>query len=251
MRGAGAQLSLLSSSFAPGAVRKCAIEWTGADMLRRGFFAFLIVGALASPVLAGPLEDGLEAYKKRDWDKALKLLKPLADEGNIVAQERIGRLYERGKAGPADFRVALEWYRKAADQGDALAQGHVGRIYRSGGFNGRADFATALRYYREAAAKGVAVAQLGLGSMYKDGEGVPENEADAVAWFRKAAAQGDAAAQMNLASMYRYGKGVPKDLKEAQRLLTLAAAGTDPEYDDDVFVHARRELEQIESLLGT
>jgi TPR repeat protein len=216
-----------------------------------GLFAFSIVAALASPALAGPLEDGVEAYKKREWDTALKLLKPLADEGNMVAQERIGRLYERGKAVPADFRVALEWYRKAADQGDALAQAHVGRIYRSGAFGGRADFATALRYYRQSAAKGVAVAQLGLGSMYKDGEGVPENPAEAVAWFRKAAAQGDAVAQMNLASMYRYGQGVPKDLKEAQRLLTLAAAGTDVEYDEDVFARAKRELEQIDSLLGT
>jgi uncharacterized protein len=220
-------------------------------MLRRSFFAFSIVGGLASPVMAAPLEDGVEAYKKREWDKALKLLMPLADEGNRVAQERIGRLYERGKAVPADFRVALEWYRKAADQCDALAQAHVGRIYRSGGFNGRADFPAALRYYREAAVKGVAVAQVGLGSMYKAGEGVPENATEAAAWFRKAAAQGDAVAQMNLAAMYRYGQGVPKDLREAQRLLKLAAAGTDVEYDEDVFARAKRELEQIDSLLGT
>ena len=34
-------------------------------------------------------------------------------------------------------------------------------------------------------------------------------------------------------------------------LLKLAAAGTDPEYDDDVFVRAKRELEQIASQLGT
>ena len=223
-------------------------------MLRRLFllrFRWSWPTALVSPVLAGPLEDGVAAYQKRNWDKALKLLKPLADEGNRVAQERIGRLYERGKAVPADFRVALDWYQKSADQGDALAEAHVGRIYRSGGFGGRADFATALKYYRESAAKGVAVAQLGLGSMYKAGEGVPESETEAVAWFRKAAAQGDAMAQMNLASMYRYGRGVPKDIKEAQRLLKLAAAGTDPEYDDDLFVRAKRELEQIASQLGT
>ena len=220
-------------------------------MLRRTFIAFSVVAGFASPVLAGPLEDGVAAYKKRDWEKSMKLLKPLADEGNAVAQEHVGRLVERGKTVPADFREALDWYVKAADQGDALAQGHVGRIYRTGFFNGRADFGNALKYYRLAAAKNVAVAQLGLGSMYKAGEGVTESEAEAVTWFRKAADQGDAAAQMNLASMYRYGKGVPKDIKEAQRLLKLAAAGTDPEYDEDVFVRAKRELEQIASALGT
>ena len=220
-------------------------------MLRRGFIAFSMVAGVVPAAFAGPLEDGVAAYKKRDWEKAFKLLKPLADEGNAVAQEHIGRLYERGKTVPADFREALDWYVKAADQGDALAQGHVGRIYRAGFFNGRADFGNALKYYRLAAAKNVAVAQLGLGSMYKAGEGVPENEAEAVVWFRKAAEQGDAAAQMNLASMYRYGRGVPKDIKEAQRLLKLAAAGTDPEYDEDVFVRAKRELEQIASDAGT
>ena len=220
-------------------------------MLRTLFIAISLIVGLASAALAGPLEDGVAAYKKRNYETAMKLLKPLADEGNAVAQEHVGRMVERGKTVPADFRVALDWYQKAADQGDALAQGHVGRIYRTGFFNGRPDYGNALKYYRESAAKNVAIAQLGLGSMYKAGEGVPESETEAVAWFRKAAAQGDAAAQMNLASMYRYGKGVPKDIKEAQRLLKLAAAGTDPEYDEDVFVRAKRELEQIASGLGT
>ncbi len=220
-------------------------------MLRRAFLAVSLILGWAGCAWAGPLEDGVAAYKKRNYEVAMKLLKPLAEEGNPVAQETVGRMVERGKTVKADFREALDWYQKAADQGDALAQGHVGRIYRTGFFNGRADFGNALKYYRMAAEKNVAVAQLGLGSMYKAGEGVPENEAEAVMWFRKAAEQGDAAAQMNLASMYRYGKGVPKDIKEAQRLLKLAAAGTDPEYDDDVFVRAKRELEQIASQLGT
>ena len=220
-------------------------------MLRRAFFAVSLIVSWAGPAWAGPLEDGVAAYKKRNYEVAMKLLKPLAEEGNPVAQETVGRMVERGKTVKPDFHEALEWYQKAADQGDALAQAHVGRIYRTGFFNGRADFGNALRYYRMAAEKNVAESQLGLGSMYKAGEGVPENEAEAVMWFRKAAEQGNAAAQMNLASMYRYGKGVPKDIKEAQRLLKLAAAGTDPEYDDDVFVRAKRELEQIASQLGT
>jgi TPR repeat protein len=229
-------------------------ERGGVDMLRRAFVTFSMAGALVSVAMgawAGPLEDGIAAYNKRDWATALRLLRPLAEQGNATAQERMGRLYDRGKAVERDYHVALEWYLKAADQGDALAQGYAGLIYRSGALSGWSDYQTALRYYREAAIKGVAVAQLGLGSMYKAGEGVPENEVEAVAWFRKAAAHGDAMAQMNLASMYRYGKGVPKDIKEAQRLLRLAAAGTDVEYDDEVFVRAKRELEQIESQLGT
>ena len=53
-------------------------------MLRTLFIAIsLIVGlasaALVSQAWAGPLEDGVAAYKKRNYETAMKLLKPLED----------------------------------------------------------------------------------------------------------------------------------------------------------------------------
>jgi TPR repeat protein len=47
--------------------------------------------------------------------------------------------------------------------------------------------------------------------MYDNGEGVPENDAEAVKWYRKAAEQGDAKAQNNLGSRYAQGEGVPEN----------------------------------------
>jgi hypothetical protein len=47
--------------------------------------------------------------------------------------------------------------------------------------------------------------------MYNNGEGVPENDAEAVNWFRKAADQGHALAQYNLGSRYANGEGVPEN----------------------------------------
>jgi hypothetical protein len=47
--------------------------------------------------------------------------------------------------------------------------------------------------------------------MYNDGEGVPENDAEAVKWYRKAADQGYADAQSNLGVMYYGGDGVPEN----------------------------------------
>ena len=44
--------------------------------------------------------------------------------------------------------------------------------------------------------------------MYANGEGVPENDAEAVKWYRLAAEQGDAQAQFNLAVKYANGEGV-------------------------------------------
>jgi TPR repeat protein len=59
--------------------------------------------------------------------------------------------------------------------------------------------------------QGDADAQYNLGIMYDNGEGVPENDAEAVKWYRKAAEQGVASAQNYLGFNYRTGEGVPKN----------------------------------------
>jgi uncharacterized protein len=92
--------------------------------------AVLLLGAV--PAHAGPFEDGLAAYNAREFDKAVQLLKPLADKGNPEAQEKIGRLYERGMGVPKDFTQAESWYRKAAEQGHPPAQARLGFMYRIG-----------------------------------------------------------------------------------------------------------------------
>ena len=51
---------------------------------------------------------------------------------------------------------------------------------------------------RLAAEQGHADAQNNLGWRYGNGEGVPQDDAEAVAWFRLAAEQGHADAQNNL-----------------------------------------------------
>ena len=47
--------------------------------------------------------------------------------------------------------------------------------------------------------------------MYRNGEGVPQDYAQAVKWYRKAAEQGYANAQFNLGLMYTKVEGVPQD----------------------------------------
>ena len=58
---------------------------------------------------------------------------------------------------------------------------------------------------------GMAAAQQDLARRYDNGEGVPENDAEAVKWYKKAADQGDADAQYNLGIMYYRGDGVPEN----------------------------------------
>ena len=60
--------------------------------------------------------------------------------------------------------------------------------------------------------------------MYSNGEGVPENNAEAVRWYRLAAEQGDAYAQSDLGFMYSNGEGVPQNNVRAYVWFSIAAA---------------------------
>ena len=74
-----------------------------------------------------------------------------------------------------------------------------------------------------AAERGNPEGQLELGRMYADGEGVPENDAEAVRWYRLAAEQGNASAQNNLGLAYAEGLGVLRDPSEGERWFQMAA----------------------------
>ena len=67
----------------------------------------------------------------------------------------------------------------------------------------------------QAAKNGDTEAQFNLGFMYHQGQGVPQNYAEAMKWYRKAADQGLAEAQFNLAGMYYNGEGVKQNFIKA------------------------------------
>ena len=85
------------------------------------------------------------------------------------------------------------------------------------------DYATALKEWLPLAERGHVTAQSNLGIMYSQGQGVPQNDAEAVKWLRLAAQQGDDTAQYNLGVRYFEGRGVPQDYTEAVKLYRLAA----------------------------
>ena len=60
--------------------------------------------------------------------------------------------------------------------------------------------------------------------MYYNGEGVPEDDAEAARWYRLAADQGAAIAQHNLGVMYYNGEGVPQDNVTAHMWFNIAGA---------------------------
>ena len=73
----------------------------------------LLLGAAAVPAVAGPFEDGADAYRAGDYATALRLWRPLADAGNANAQFRLGYMYHDGQGVPQDYAAAAAWYRPA------------------------------------------------------------------------------------------------------------------------------------------
>jgi TPR repeat protein len=94
--------------------------------------AVMLAVSFAGSVAAGPLEDGLVARKNSDYEAAIRLLRPLADQGDAQAQYNVGEMYQYGQGVPHDNAIAMNWYQKAAAQGYARAQHHIGFMYHFG-----------------------------------------------------------------------------------------------------------------------
>jgi len=153
----------------------------------------LVLSLLFWPALVhADFQAGMDAYYQGDYATALKEWRPLADQGDAVAQNNLGVMYDQGLGVPQDAVEAVRWYRLAAEQGDAGAQNN-------------------------------------LGVMYKKGLGVPQNYGAAVRWYRLSADQGDAAGQAKLGASYMAGQGVPQDYVQAHMWANLAAAQNNEE----------------------
>ena len=81
--------------------------------------------------------------------------------------------------------------------------------------------------------------------MYTNGQGVPQDDAEAVRWLRKAAEQGIAPAQIVLASNYALGLGVPQDYIQAHMWYNLAASRLTAGTIRDDAINARDSIAEL------
>ena len=66
----------------------------------------------AGHAVAGPYEDGLNAVQKGDYETAMRVWRPLADQGDARAQFNLGVIYRDGQGVPQDYAAAVSCYRK-------------------------------------------------------------------------------------------------------------------------------------------
>ena len=135
--------------------------------------------------MADAERSGFKAYNSSDFATAMRIFRPLAEHGQILAEYTIGLMYANGQGVPQDYAEALKWHRKAAEQGEPKAQ-------------------------------------FSVGVMYFKGLGTAKDPAEAFKWYLRAANQGEPTAQYNVAAMYAKGEVVARDPLTALMFYTLA-----------------------------
>ena len=66
--------------------------------------------------MAGPYEDGAVAYASGDYATALRLWRPLAEQGFAEAQHKLGVMYDTGRGVPQNYVQAHMWFNLAASR---------------------------------------------------------------------------------------------------------------------------------------
>jgi TPR repeat protein len=74
-----------------------------------GILAFAVLGAPAS---AGTLDDAVSADARGDYAKALRPIRPAANDGDAAAQFYLGTMYVTGHGVQQDYSAAALWFRK-------------------------------------------------------------------------------------------------------------------------------------------
>ena len=201
-------------------------------MLIKTVSLLLAVSLISSDfAFAGDLETGLDEYTKGNFSSSLKLLKPLAERGQLDAEIILGSIYEKGLGVKQDIKAAIKWYEKAAEKLNPQALFQLGDIYETGNGVDR-DSDLALQYFDLAANSGELKAkdrfnslieelkisaessdpkaQYRLGVSYSSrNHTLPQDLELSVKWLTASAKQGSICAMDLLGNMYELGN-VPK-----------------------------------------
>lgn len=139
------------------------------------------------------LDSGIDAFEKRDWKRARRLLEEgLQEEERPAGFYHLGVLYWRGLGGATEKAAAADCFARAADMGHVGAETAYGIALRSGvGVARDEDKARAL--FRSAAGGGDRDAMIQLATM--------SDPDDARRWLTRASELGHAPAMLHLSDL--------------------------------------------------
>jgi len=166
-------------------------------------FVVSSVFAIASIIsaTATPLQDAGRAYATGNYPVALQIWRPLAEQGDAIAQKSLARAYETGRGVQQSNHEAAYWYRKAAEKGNAFAQFMIGMMLHAG-LGVEKDFSEAMKWLRLASERtmnvngqvlkrGSNVARYTVAAMYIQGNGVEKDPVEGAKWLEMIVDHGD------------------------------------------------------------
>jgi TPR repeat protein len=203
--------------------------------------------------------DGVRLMEQGDYGRAMHIFQLRAAEGDSVAMNNIGWMYEFGLGRAPDPRQAILWYSKAGDRGNGTSLFNLADMFDNG-IGVQVDHKTARQYREKALRIGYLPALTWGGMLYLHGDGVPKNYGTAMSLFEAAAVKGDNLAMNEIGFMYQHGLGMKPDPSTAwcwyqlailngsdasnRHLQELKAAGTPPPSSCEVLNSIPR-LEQL------
>lgn len=181
-------------------------------------------------------------------------LQQQAASGNPQAEYNLGQCYANGRGVPQDYAEAARWFHKAAEQGLVVAQNRIANVLLYG-YGVTQSTTEALEWFQKAAEHGDVESAYMLGQIYEAGgpneitkrpdgtfsagpvpqsAAIPKDFERAVYWYHIAANHGEALAQNRLGQLYASGEGVPQNYREAYFWLSLAEANGETSTTDGI-----------------
>jgi TPR repeat protein len=174
---------------------------------------------------------GRAGLQRKDYPKALELLRTASSKGSVASLFAIGVIYANGFGVAQDYAEARKWYEQAAARGNSPAMNNLGQLYENGQ-GVTQDYTEAGRWFEKGMALGNPIAMTSLGELYENGRGVAQDYAVARKWYEQATALGSPVGMRHLGVLYANGRGVTKDYQQARNWYEKAAALGDTPWND-------------------
>lgn len=143
-----------------------------------------------------------QAIEQGDYEKARRLLEPVAARNSVYSLLTLGGFYEAGNLGPPDLKTAISYYERAAHQGSAEAHRRVGRLLVD-----LDEEAKARAAFKHGAEAGNISCMYWLGKLMLHGRGGAVEASLGIEWLEKAVAGGHFFARRELLGLASRNSG--------------------------------------------
>ena len=189
-------------------------------MILKHLVAVTLLGAPVAPLSAQSVRAGIEAWQHADYERAIRIWRPLAEKGDADAAFNLGQAYRLGRGVPTNLAAAATWFERAAAKGHLDAQTTLGLMLFENG-----DRTGGIRWLKQAADKGDPRALLVYGTALFNGDGVKKDPILGYGYVSRAAAQGLPPAQATLEQLDQI---LPVEMRKKALAIAMAKAKAAP-----------------------